>query len=458
MNGPESGPAGRSSHDDADPYEHGDAAGAGGGREARDDERVFTTRPPAPGAGFATTRWGRAWLKALEDSALDGKQLRAGRGLARAGTVGAVSVRPGRVTSVVRDRDGTPWRADVLVRELDDLAWDRFLGLVAEQAGFVAALLARELPPALVRDAREAGVDLLPGVGELEPECACGEWDHCVHTSALAHQVGRVLDSDPLVLFLLRGRATSRLLAELQERSTRHCRAPDARAVAGVPADEVYATGAVLPPLPAAPVLPERAGEPPALDTATAPPGEVDPAALEFLASAAAAEAYALLADALSPGHAERPLGARPQPDEDAVRLAARRPASVYADRLAHGCDRDRAGLARAVRAWEFGGAPALSVLEKEWEPGPRESRRAASALESAWEEGEGPGLERLGNRWTADGRQVRLDREGSWWPYRLERGHWTPAGARCDDPATAYALAAGGEGDDEDTAAHRVV
>ncbi|GDY59297.1 hypothetical protein SVIO_099200 [Streptomyces violaceusniger] len=93
-----------------------------------ESERTFAALPPARGRGFARTWWGQAWLKALEDTALDGEQLKRGRKQAREGAVGAVCVRPGRVTAVVRDRDRTPYRSDVLLREFTDAEWDRLLG------------------------------------------------------------------------------------------------------------------------------------------------------------------------------------------------------------------------------------------------------------------------------------------------------------------------------------------
>src|SRR5205085_2848197 len=80
-------------------------------------ERTFAALPPARGGGFARTWWGQAWLKALEDTALDGQQVKLGRRHARAGAVGAVSVRPGRITAVVQDRDHTRPRSDVLLQQ-----------------------------------------------------------------------------------------------------------------------------------------------------------------------------------------------------------------------------------------------------------------------------------------------------------------------------------------------------
>ncbi len=172
------------------------------GAEGR--ERVFAPLPPAHGRSFARTWWGRTWLKALEDTALDGAQLKLGRAFARRGAVGAVAVRPGRITALVLGTDRTPCRADVLLRRLTADEWDRLLDVVVAQSGHIAALLDRDMPPRLVEDAADAGLDLLPGIGDLEPECACGGWDHCAHTAALSYQTARLLDEDPLALLLMR--------------------------------------------------------------------------------------------------------------------------------------------------------------------------------------------------------------------------------------------------------------
>lgn len=214
-----------------------------------DIERTFEALPPAQGRAFARTWWGRAWLKALEDTALDSVQLKAGRRLARAGAVGAVSVRPGRITAVVQDRDRTSHRADVLLPELSEEQWGRFLDIAVERAGHVAALLDREMPPHLVEDGAVAGVELLPGVGELEPECDCGSWDHCGHTAALCYQLARLLDEDPFVLLLIRGRGEGALLDDLQARATRPAEdrfSPRQHSPEGVDAAEAYATGDIL--------------------------------------------------------------------------------------------------------------------------------------------------------------------------------------------------------------------
>ncbi|MFJ5829218.1 SWF or SNF family helicase [Streptomyces sp. NPDC093089] len=463
---------------------HGGAPGGGHGG----DERTFAALPPTQGSAFARTWWGRAWLKALEDTALDNVQLKAGRRHARAGAVGAVTVRPGRLTAIVKDRDGTAYRSDVLVRELSEDEWERLLDLAVDSAGHIAALLDREMPPHLVEDAAAAGLDLLPGIGDLDPECGCEAWDHCPHTSALCYLVARLLDEDPFVLLLMRGRGERTLLDQLQARSAARASGASARGggsrddtpaanapagaggMPGVSAAEAYADGFLLPPLPTPPVAVASPGVPPGLDTETDPEPGVDPTALEFLAADAAARAHRMLVAALGSPEAsatsgsgsgssavsgswtvsgsgsagEHPAGSRLTTAQDAVRLAAGSPVSWIRARLATGSGRTSAELDLATRAWRLGGAAALSVLEEEWAPDAEELVRAGARLAEAWEDDERPVLRRSGARWTAVGAeaQLRLGADGRWWPYAKEGVQWSPAGPADRDPAVALATA----------------
>ncbi|MFD4315448.1 SWF or SNF family helicase [Streptomyces sp. NPDC058548] len=448
------------------------------------DERTFAALPPARGAAFARTWWGLAWLKALEDTALDGQQLKAGRRHARAGAVGAVSVRPGRITAVVKDRDGTAYRSDVLVREFSEEEWERLLDLAVDSAGHIAALLDREMPPHLVEDAAAAGLDLLPGIGDLDPECGCEAWDHCPHTSALCYQVARLLDEDPFVLLLMRGRGERTLLDQLQARSASRAAhggrgaddtpgadaAEGAGGMPGVSAEEAYAAGFLVPRLPAPPVAQDAPGRSLSLDTETEPEPGVDPAALEFLASDAAGRAHRMLVEALavgaSPGvaavgaavHGGPPAPAVPTAPtaltgqaaplmvaQDAVRLASDSPMPWITARLASGSARTRAEMDLATRAWGFGGAAALAVLEEEWTPDTEALAWAGTRLTEAWEDDERPVLRRSGGaRWTVVGAeaQLRLGEDGRWWPYLKSGARWSPAGPADRDPATALATA----------------
>ena len=56
----------------------------------------------------------------------------------------------------------------------------------SDDAQDLVALLDGELEPGVLADAHHAGVDLLPGAGEVRPRCSCPEWaDPCKHARAL---------------------------------------------------------------------------------------------------------------------------------------------------------------------------------------------------------------------------------------------------------------------------------
>lgn len=171
------------------------------------------------GGHRATTWWGRAWVRAVEESAYGQSEQRDARALARAGAVGGITVDVGSVVASVEDTHGL-WTARVALPVLDDAALAALVVVVGAEAGRAPALLAGELPHPLVEHAEESGVELLPYGGELDATCTCERWvDPCVHALAVMSQVTWLLERDPLVLLHLRGLPRDELLARLHERT-----------------------------------------------------------------------------------------------------------------------------------------------------------------------------------------------------------------------------------------------
>lgn len=356
------------------------------------------------GTRFATSWWGRAWIKALEDTSLDQTLLKKGRAYAKTGQVGPITVSPGRLAAVTEAGYDAEHHTVVHVEQLGEAEWDRFLDQVAAKAGHIAALLDGEMPHDLVEAAEHAGVPLLPTVGDLEPECSCPDWGHpCAHAAALCYQASWLLDDDPFVLLLLRGRGRQELVEALQGRSLPD---PAAGTRAGTPAAEAFALG--VPPLPDPPPV-EVAFAPLDLDPA---PG-VEVAALRVLAASAAARARELLVSGRQVVLTEF---------QDRVRLAAE-----------HDLD---LGLEAAVRAWRHGGVTGLEVLESAWTPPGRELARSRALLEAGWEGEAPPAVEAWRNRWTVGALQLRYGRDGRWYPFELRDGQWWPAGPPARDPS----------------------
>ncbi|MEV0480884.1 SWIM zinc finger family protein [Streptomyces sp. NPDC050508] len=403
-----------------------------------DLRRTFPALSPRPSDGdsrFAETWWGNAWVTALEEGALDPKRLLRGRSYAEKGHVDAITVTPGLVLAYVQGSRPRPYRVQVRLRTLDDGDWERFLDAAADRPGHIAALLDKEMPKSLA----ESGVRLLPGPGDLEPHCSCPDSGHpCKHAAALCYQTARLLDADPFVLLLLRGRGERPLLDALSRRSAaRAARAAQEQEPAPLPG--VRATEALaerrLPPLPPPLPVPPHPGQPPAYPAA---PGGPDPFALDQLATDAATRAHALLSTGRDPV-GELTLW------QDAVRLAAARPGSgltattrsLYAS-LAKATRRTPAELARAVAAWRQGGIEGLAVLEEPWDPPAGRFDRARPLLLAA----DLPAFRPRHNHLThPHGHvQLRLGRDGLWYAYESEPGHddWWPRGTPDLDPVGA--------------------
>lgn len=167
----------------------------------------------------ATSWWGKAWVRAVEEAADHDRELVRSRTVARSGQVGQITVEAGRLFAAVIDGDDVR-TVTVTLPVLDDDGVDALVEAVAAESGRVAALLAGDLPITLVEHAEEAGVELLPYGGELDATCTCRSWaDPCVHALAVLQQVAWLMDADPLVLLQLRGLDRDTLLARLHART-----------------------------------------------------------------------------------------------------------------------------------------------------------------------------------------------------------------------------------------------
>lgn len=181
-----------------------------------------------------TPWWSKAVGRAVEEAAYHSRDLRAGRALARAGQVGALTIDVGSLYAAVRQGDDV-WTVSVTLPVLPAEAVDTFVELVAAESGRIAELLDGALAHQLVEDAEEAGVEVLPYGGELGSTCSCEAWAQpCVHGLAVLTQLTWLVAEDPLALLHLRGLSRESLLAMLHELAERR---PAAGSDAGAEVD-----------------------------------------------------------------------------------------------------------------------------------------------------------------------------------------------------------------------------
>ena len=408
---------------------------------------------------FGRTWWGRAWLEALEQRArLDPDRLPRGRDYARSGAVGDLTLAPGEARARVQGRKTEPYQVRIRVRRFTDDEWDRVLGAISAQLGHAAALLDGELPPEIADDVAGAGLDLLPGGGELGPRCSCpDDADPCKHSAAACYLLTDALDTDPFTLFLLRGRTRDQVLAGIRARrrgaasgqasaagagaaSQAEAQGPSwagrSTADEGVDARTAFAAPAPSAPIPAVPLPPGRPGLPAALP--------VDPPSwrsglrddlLELAADAASRAwemAMGLSADA----------GLNLDPEADLARRGARALGTpAFAALAARSGVRER-DLARQGLAWRQGGLAGLESLRAEWDPAAEDpdALELLTAARAALRSKTGAEEAVHGNQVTAGHLQLRLGRDLRWYPYTRSEEGWEPGGSPEPDPARAVA------------------
>jgi uncharacterized Zn finger protein len=416
---------------------------------------VTGTDPTSPGSQeFGRTWWGRAWLEALEQRArLDPDRLPRGRDYARSGAVGELALAPGEARAQVQGRKTEPYEVRIRVRRFTDDEWDRVLEAISARLGHAAALLDGELPPEIADDAASAGLDLLPGGGELGPRCSCpDDADPCKHSAAACYLLTDALDADPFTLFLLRGRTRDQVLAGIRARRRGAAglvaaadgqagTGPQQTAKAGQPAtdegvDARKAFGAPAPsaPIPALPLPPRRPGLAAALPVDPPPWRSGLRDDLLELAADAASRAWEM-AVGLSPD-----AGLNLDSDADLARRAARALGTPAFGTLSARSGVEERDLVRRALAWRQGGMTGLELLQAEWDP-VTEDPDAAELLQAAQValRTKTSASETIrGNRITAGHLQLRLGRDLRWYPYARSGEDWEPSGSPEPDPELA--------------------
>jgi uncharacterized Zn finger protein len=385
--------------------------------------------PKGPGARrpFGTTWWGRAWIDALEHRArIDPGRLSRGRSYARSGAILTLDVAPGVVSASVQGGRAVPYETRVTLRAFRDDEWERLLDVVSARIAHAAALLDGELPAELVADVAAAGLSLLPEPGTLSFRCTCPDWgDPCKHAAAVCFLVADLLDNDPFELLLLRGRTRDEVLSALRARRSGGSAPVEAvREDDDVEAREAFARAPA--PLPDLPMPPSRPGRP--VPLVGEPPGTtVRGADLQALAADAAQRAWELLTGT-GTGGLDLTV------EEDLARRAAALLGTKALDRLAKRSGIPPRQLSRRAQAWARGGREALGVLDETWPPDEADVAEAVAAL--------GAGAHAWQNRVSdaSDARQLRLGRDGRWYPFRRAGNAWELTGPPHADPAVAIA------------------
>lgn len=175
-------------------------------------------------SGFGRTWWGERFLAALERFTDRGRLAR-GRTYARNGKVTEYRLERNTVTARVRGSINPYfgvykeplYTTTISMKRIEMDVWTDILADLTTKASFVARLLMNEMPDRIDDAFAETGLHLLPhDRDDLVTQCSCPDWDNpCKHIAGVYYLLASDLDSDPLLLFELRGLPRGRLRKEL---------------------------------------------------------------------------------------------------------------------------------------------------------------------------------------------------------------------------------------------------
>lgn len=189
-------------------------------------QRFPASRPLKAEGGLTTSRqrghmadtwWSKRFVDVLESYGL-GARMQRGRRYARSGQVLSVEVNPGLLVSQVQGSRRTPYVVTIRASQPTEVQWTKLGDAFRSRVGFVARLLAGEVPPELEDACGAAGVKLFPHAWqELQATCSCPDWENpCKHIAAALYVYADQLDSDPWLLLAWRGRSREQILGHIE--------------------------------------------------------------------------------------------------------------------------------------------------------------------------------------------------------------------------------------------------
>jgi uncharacterized Zn finger protein len=156
------------------------------------------------GRKIASTFWGKAWCDNLEAYSDFANRLPRGRTYVRNGSVVDLQISAGKVSA--RVCGSSLYRIEIQIKPLAPAVWKSIQRECAGKIDSLIELLQGKLSSAVMQVVTRQNGGLFPAPREIDLDCSCPDWaDLCKHVAASLYGVGARLDSNPELLFVLRG-------------------------------------------------------------------------------------------------------------------------------------------------------------------------------------------------------------------------------------------------------------
>jgi uncharacterized Zn finger protein len=162
--------------------------------------------------------WVQRWLELL-DSYRFKKRLERARSYAREGHVLSIEFENAQVLATVQGSEVEPYQVSLTLDPFSDEDWHYVIATLAEKAIYSAQLLAGQMPDTIEKVFVKNGLNLFPfNLADIRSRCSCPDKANpCKHIGAIYYQLADRFSEDPFVIFQLRGRTKSQILAELRQ-------------------------------------------------------------------------------------------------------------------------------------------------------------------------------------------------------------------------------------------------
>ncbi len=165
-----------------------------------------------PGRAIATTFWGKSWCEHLERFSDFANRLPRGRTYARNGSILDLQIRPGEITALVSGSE--LYKIKIQIASLSKPRWQAVCDDCSQSVHSLIDLMRGKLSSDVIQRLTDKKDGIFPEPSEIRQSCDCPDYaDLCKHLAAVLYGIGHRLDSEPQLLFVLRGVDQADLIA-----------------------------------------------------------------------------------------------------------------------------------------------------------------------------------------------------------------------------------------------------
>ncbi|GAB1475745.1 hypothetical protein MASR2M70_05770 [Bacillota bacterium] len=167
------------------------------------------------GRTIASTWWGKAWNKNLESYSDYSNRIGRGKSYVISGAVLDLKIRPGNIVALVQGSRKAPYEVEINIEPLDEEVWRQLIRTCGGKIESLSELLEGRFPKDLEVIFTEKGKGLFPAPKEIDFDCSCPDYAiMCKHVAAVLYGIGKRLDENPQLFFLLRNVDVEELISK----------------------------------------------------------------------------------------------------------------------------------------------------------------------------------------------------------------------------------------------------